>query len=82
MEKIVEVPVAAENPEEGWDDETETQAVVKAFEGGGDVKRRKCCVAALLGFAGWARGFWGRDSHAFLHPHPHPSSLPPSLSAF
>ncbi|KAJ7745502.1 Mif2/CENP-C like-domain-containing protein [Mycena olivaceomarginata] len=58
VEKIVEVPVAAENPEEGWDDETETQAVVKAFEGGGDVKRRIAFTARMVDPAPAANNEW------------------------
>ncbi|KAJ7355819.1 Mif2/CENP-C like-domain-containing protein [Mycena albidolilacea] len=58
VEKIIEVPVAAENPEEGWDDETETQAVVKAFEGGGDVKRRIAFTARMVDPAPAANNEW------------------------
>ncbi|KAF7331878.1 Methionine aminopeptidase [Mycena kentingensis (nom. inval.)] len=40
VEKIVEVHVDNSNPEEGWDDETETQAMVKSFPDGEEVLRR------------------------------------------
>ncbi|KAJ7770203.1 Mif2/CENP-C like-domain-containing protein [Mycena maculata] len=48
VEKIVEVPVDNANPEEGWDDETETQAVVKTYRTGEDVTRRIAFTAKMV----------------------------------
>ncbi|KAJ6531069.1 Mif2/CENP-C like-domain-containing protein [Mycena capillaripes] len=48
VEKVVEVPVEVENPEEGWDDETETQAVVKSYPSNADVTRRIAFTAKMF----------------------------------
>ncbi|KAF7309889.1 CENP-C-C domain-containing protein [Mycena indigotica] len=40
VEKIVEVHVDSANPEEGWDDDTNTQALVNSYPDGEPVKRR------------------------------------------
>ncbi|KAJ7841776.1 Mif2/CENP-C like-domain-containing protein [Mycena leptocephala] len=48
VEKIVEVGVEGANPEEGWDDETEMQAVVKAYPSDTDVNRRIAFTAKMF----------------------------------
>ncbi|KAJ7264854.1 Mif2/CENP-C like-domain-containing protein [Mycena haematopus] len=57
---IVEVPVegANANPEEGWDDETETQAVVKAYPNGADVTRRIAFTARMFTPVAAANNEW------------------------
>ncbi|KAJ6622951.1 Mif2/CENP-C like-domain-containing protein [Mycena sp. CBHHK59/15] len=56
VEKIVEVPVS--NPEEGWDDDTETQAVVKDYRTGLDVTRRIAFTAKMFSPVGAANNEW------------------------
>ncbi|KAF7289013.1 CENP-C-C domain-containing protein [Mycena chlorophos] len=48
VEKIVEVHVDTENPEEGWDDETATQAFVKSYHTGEQVQRRIAFTAKMF----------------------------------
>jgi centromere protein C len=40
IEKVIEVPVEVSNPEEGWDDETEVDAIVNDFGTNTQVSRR------------------------------------------
>ncbi|KAJ6499184.1 Mif2/CENP-C like-domain-containing protein [Mycena sanguinolenta] len=60
VEKIIEVAVegGGANPEEGWDDETETQAVVKAYPSGADVTRRIAFTARMFSPAAAANNEW------------------------
>ncbi|KAF8205489.1 Mif2/CENP-C like-domain-containing protein [Mycena galopus ATCC 62051] len=60
VEKIVEVPVegAGANPEEGWDDETETQAVVKEYPTDKDVTRRIAFTARMFAPTPAANNEW------------------------
>ncbi|KAJ7154180.1 Mif2/CENP-C like-domain-containing protein [Mycena filopes] len=48
VERVVQVPGGVINPEEGWDDETEGQAVVKAYPGDEDVTRRIAFTAKMF----------------------------------
>ncbi|KAJ7137942.1 Mif2/CENP-C like-domain-containing protein [Mycena epipterygia] len=57
VEKIVEVPSHA-NPEEGWDDETAMEAVVKDFRTGADVNRRIAFTAKMFSPAPAANNEW------------------------
>ncbi|KAJ7143199.1 Mif2/CENP-C like-domain-containing protein [Mycena crocata] len=58
IEKIVEVPVEDTNPEEGWDDETETQAVVKDYVTKKDVTRRVAFTAKMFAPSPAANNEW------------------------
>ncbi|KAF7337826.1 CENP-C-C domain-containing protein [Mycena venus] len=60
VEKIVEVPVDSTNanPEEGWDDETETQAMVKAYPSNKDVTRRIAFTARMFAPTPAANNEW------------------------
>ncbi|KAJ7154178.1 hypothetical protein C8R46DRAFT_1227785 [Mycena filopes] len=64
VEKIVErvvqvqVPVSVPNPEEGWDDDTEEQAVVKAYPGDEDVTRRIAFTAKMFAPSAAANNEW------------------------
>jgi len=60
VEKIVEVPVdsANANPEEGWDDKMETQAIVKEYPGDEDVERRIAFTARMFAPRAVANNEW------------------------
>ncbi|KAJ7087547.1 Mif2/CENP-C like-domain-containing protein [Mycena belliarum] len=48
VEKIVEVPVVPVDPEEGWDDDTEPNALVKGYPDGKEVMRRIVFTAKMF----------------------------------
>ncbi|KAJ7069471.1 Mif2/CENP-C like-domain-containing protein [Mycena amicta] len=48
VEKIVEVHVDTANPEEGWDDETDTQALVNGYPNGGEQVMRRIAFTAKM----------------------------------
>ncbi|KAJ6526231.1 Mif2/CENP-C like-domain-containing protein [Mycena vulgaris] len=58
VEKIVEVPVDSTNPEEGWDDETVMEAVVKDYPNGQDVQRRIAFTAKMFEPVAAANNEW------------------------
>ncbi|KAJ6626883.1 Mif2/CENP-C like-domain-containing protein [Mycena sp. CBHHK59/15] len=58
VEKIVEVEVPAADPEAGWDDDTETQVVVKDYRTGADVTRRLVFTAKMFSPVGAANNAW------------------------
>ncbi|KAJ7102397.1 Mif2/CENP-C like-domain-containing protein [Mycena belliarum] len=57
-EVIVEVPVYASNPEAGWDDETDPDAVVMDFRTGEPYKRRVAFTAKMFKPTAAAGGAW------------------------
>ncbi|KAJ7029408.1 Mif2/CENP-C like-domain-containing protein [Mycena alexandri] len=58
VERIVQVEGGATNLEEGWDDETESQAVVKAYPGNEDVTRRIAFTAKMFSPVPAANNEW------------------------
>ncbi|KAJ7706854.1 Mif2/CENP-C like-domain-containing protein [Mycena rosella] len=60
VEKVVEVPVEvlSANPEEGWDDGTETDGVVKSYPDGEDVMRRIAFTAKMFQPTAAANNEW------------------------
>ncbi|KAJ7193796.1 Mif2/CENP-C like-domain-containing protein [Mycena pura] len=58
VEKIVEVQVDHANPEEGWDDETETQVAVTAYPRDDEVTRRIAFTAKMFKPTAAANNAW------------------------